>query len=84
MGNWEFRDEKKEEGGNGEEDILNITDQGTDYVEDNKDGAAMELYGDIYKQLKLTDIALKYWVKAKEFGGASDKIDQKIASEKND
>lgn len=52
--------------------------------EDNKDGAAMELYGDIYKQLKLTDIALKYWVKAKEFGGASDKIDQKIASEKND
>jgi predicted Zn-dependent protease len=52
--------------------------------EDNKNGAAMELYGDIYKQLKLTDIALKYWVKAKEFGGASDKIDQKIASEKND
>lgn len=51
--------------------------------EDNKDGAAMELYGDIYSRLKLSEIAMKYWVKAKEFGGASDKIDQKIASGKN-
>lgn len=51
--------------------------------EDNKDGAAMELYGDIYSRLKLSDIAIKYWIKAKEFGGASDKIDQKIASGKN-
>ncbi len=50
--------------------------------EDNKDGAVMELYGDIYYQLKLYDIAMKYWNKAKEFGGASDKIDQKIASGK--
>ena len=50
--------------------------------EDNKDGAATELYGDIYYRLKLPDIAMKYWIKAKEFGGASDKIDQKIASGK--
>lgn len=50
--------------------------------EDNKDGAAVELYGDIYYRLKLPDIAMKYWVKAKEFGGTSDKIDQKIASGK--
>lgn len=50
--------------------------------EDNKDGAAMELYGDIYYRLKLAEIAMKYWIKAKEFGGASDKIDQKIASGK--
>lgn len=51
--------------------------------EDNKDGAAMELYGDIYSRLKLSEIAMKYWIKAKEFGGASDKIDQKIAGGKN-
>lgn len=50
--------------------------------EDNKDGAAVELYGDIYYRLKLPDLAMKYWVKAKEFGGTSDKIDQKIASGK--
>lgn len=50
--------------------------------EDNKDGAAVELYGDIYYRLKLPELAMKYWVKAKEFGGTSDKIDQKIASGK--
>lgn len=52
--------------------------------EDNKDGAALELYGDIYKELKLIDVAKKYWIKAKELGGTSDKIDQKIASENKD
>lgn len=50
--------------------------------EDNRDGAAVELYGDILYQLKVDEAAMKYWKKAKEFGGASEKIDQKIASGK--
>ena len=46
------------------------------------DGSVLEHYGDIlFKQGKLPE-ALKYWSRAKEKGGASDKIDRKISEQK--
>lgn len=50
--------------------------------ENKRDGEAVELYGDIFAQLNLVDLAVKYWKLAKTFGGTSDKIDQKIANGK--
>ncbi|HEY9117814.1 MAG TPA: tetratricopeptide repeat protein [Roseivirga sp.] len=50
--------------------------------ENSRNGEALELYGDLFYQLKMGKAAIKYWRKAKEFGGTSDKIDQKIASGK--
>lgn len=50
--------------------------------ENNRNGEALELYGDLFYQLNMSEAAIKYWKKAKEFGGVSDKIDQKIASGK--
>ena len=50
--------------------------------ENSRNGEALELYGDLFYQLKMGETAIKYWRKAKEFGGTSDKIDQKIASGK--
>ncbi|MEC7753149.1 tetratricopeptide repeat protein [Roseivirga sp. UBA1976] len=48
--------------------------------EDLNDGATLELFGDTYFQIKLNALAVKYWKMAKELGGGSEKLDQKIAS----
>ena len=48
----------------------------------NLNGAILELYGDLCYQFNAPTNALKAWKRAKELGGTSDKIDQKIASGK--
>jgi predicted negative regulator of RcsB-dependent stress response len=47
-------------------------------AESGEDGTVYEHYGDVLFKLGKTDQALEYWQKAKEAGGTSDKIDQKI------
>lgn len=49
---------------------------------DNPSGEILEHYGDLQFKMNKIELAIEYWIKAKEAGGASDLIDTKINDKK--
>lgn len=48
----------------------------------NEDGTVLEHYGDVLFKLDKVSEAVEYWIRAKEKGGATDQIDNKIEHKK--